>query len=313
MVEQFTLQNLRSGKTIEFTKSTGQYIIDSVDWGVPSVEPITYRVPFQIGKVLSGVVTGSRPINIVGYVIPNYDIVPNIGMKWNDYYRTLEQTIESAKDELNKTINILDDVLIQVGEYEIKARPSETVRYSIEEDENNDVLCMFTIDLVAYSPLFVKKEKQIIDMSSVEGAFKFPLIIPEDKGIIMGVRKKIVNVGIVNNSDVPVGCSIFVTFLSSFQGDLYVRNINTQEYVGVVGLDAVRNDVLEIITNIGDEDIILNADGTKHSIISKLANGSVFLQMERGKNYYTYETSDSVLDAEIRIEFQELYNNFKEM
>ena len=45
--------NTDTQEEIELNKGgNGRFVLDSIDWDMPTIEQETYRVPFQIGKTL---------------------------------------------------------------------------------------------------------------------------------------------------------------------------------------------------------------------------------------------------------------------
>ena len=56
MIQELQIINKVNGQQLSLARDgSTQYILDEIDWDVPSVSFSTYRVPFQIGASLSGV------------------------------------------------------------------------------------------------------------------------------------------------------------------------------------------------------------------------------------------------------------------
>ena len=71
MVQEIKIQNTVTGKSLKINKSDRPFILQSVNWDTPAVTMESYRVPFQIGETLSGVMVGTRKPTITGYIVSN--------------------------------------------------------------------------------------------------------------------------------------------------------------------------------------------------------------------------------------------------
>ena len=70
MIQELQIINKVNGQQLSLARDgSTQYVLDEIDWDVPSVSFSTYRVPFQIGVSLSGVELGTRQPSITGYII----------------------------------------------------------------------------------------------------------------------------------------------------------------------------------------------------------------------------------------------------
>ena len=68
--------NTDTQEEIELNKGgNGRFVLDSIDWDMPTIEQETYRVPFQIGKTLEGMTVGTRKPSLVGYVVADTAII----------------------------------------------------------------------------------------------------------------------------------------------------------------------------------------------------------------------------------------------
>ena len=300
MIQELQIINKVNGQQLSLARDgSTQYVLDEIDWDVPSVSFSTYRVPFQIGVSLSGVELGTRQPSITGYIVSSVDGRAFLGKSWNEFLEAQLQDIEQKKYELNKTITPLQDIRVIVGDYFIEGRPSSAVKFSNKENENNEVLCMFTIDINCFSPMFrLNKGKQTV-LAQVQPKFRFPWILKET-GNIMGVvsNQKIINV--INDGDCDIG--------------------------GIIKLEAVggtvqEGDYLLINTKIGEENVIhhhvnyLSTGKPKdENVLADVIEGSTFFQFKQGSNLYGYSVEQgSDVFVNLTIDMDELFLNLKGM
>lgn len=320
MIQELQIINKVNGQQLSLARDgSTQYVLDEIDWDVPSVSFSTYRVPFQIGVSLSGVELGTRKPSITGYVVSRVHGREFLGRGWNEFLEAQLQDVEQKKYELNRVINPLQEIRIVVGEYFIDGRPSNAVKFSNKENENNEVLCMFTIDVDCFSPMFrLNKGKQTV-LARVQPKFRFPWILKET-GNIMGVmsNQKIINV--INDGDCDIGGIIKFEAIGGTVKNPTIFNVDTQEQF-MIRLALDEGDYLLINTKIGEENVIhhdANYFGTGQSkdenVIGDVLEGSSFLQFKQGSNLYGYSVEESSdVFVNLTIDMDELFLNLKGM
>ena len=131
---------MKTNDILEFVADKPPFIIDTIDWDMPSVSMDSYRVPFQVGTTLSGVTVGTRKPTVTGYITANLEQEEIIGMTWKEYFEKQEKAIQENKMKLDKLISVYQDVLIIVGEYFLKARPTQSPKYSTDISLSNFIL-----------------------------------------------------------------------------------------------------------------------------------------------------------------------------
>lgn len=312
MIESIDIINKTLSESLSMTSDSGGYILDNIDWGMPSVSFNQYRVPFQIGETLDSVVIGTRIITITGYVIS--DLYPDADT-WEEYNKVQEKDIEDKKLYLDRIFNVNQDIQINVGEYQIVGRPTQFPRYSINEDENNEVLCVYTVEIQCYSPMFTKGEKAYT-MIGVDKAFHFPLIIPINKGVIFGVRTRVQALIVKNDGDVETGMILTVEAVTGDVINPKVYNIQTNESIEFVGLTLHKGDRLTVNTNIGEESAVhYDSDNrTNNSVVGKMSVDSKFLRIPQGVSFLMYDLeNETFLNSNITISFFEQYANIRGM
>lgn len=320
MIQELQIINKVNGQQLSLARDgSTQYVLDEIDWDVPSVSFSTYRVPFQVGVSLYGVELGTRKPSITGYVISTINGKNFIGKGWNEFLEAQLQDIEQKKYELNRVINPLQEIRIVVGEYFIDGRPSNAVKFSSKENENNEVLCMFTIDVDCFSPMFrLNKGKQTV-LAKVQPKFRFPLILKET-GNIMGVvfNQKIINV--INDGDCDIGGIIKLEAVGGVVKNPTIFNVYTQEQF-MIRLTLQDGDYLLINTKIGEENVIhhhanyLSTGKQKdENAIGDVLEGSSFLQFKQGSNLYGYSVEEgSEVFVNLTIDMDEQFLNLKGM
>lgn len=314
MIKQLSIQNMTTNDILEFVADKPPFIIDTIDWDMPSVSMDSYRVPFQVGTTLSGVTVGTRKPTVTGYITANLEQEEIIGMTWKEYFEKQEKAIQENKMKLDKLISVYQDVLIIVGEYFLKARPTQSPKYSTDMKENNEVLCYFSLEFECYNPLFYKGSKHV-NLAAISGGFHFPLIIPPEK-IMFGEIFRRQSINIENSGDADVGCIIRIKANGGVVKNPKIYNVNTNEFLEFDGVTLDNGDYITIKTDIGEENAIKHdiSTATDISIIGNLKSKSSFFQIKQGSNFYAYSVAeDYVNNIEVSIEFTERYFNLKGM
>lgn len=291
MIKQITVTNKVTGKEILISMLSSRYVLDYVDWDTPSVSQSTYRVPMQIGKSLSGVTVNTRKPTIYGYVVADLSGTDVLGMTMKEYYELQERMIEEEKEELNRFISIFQDITIEADGYFLDARPTSPVKFATNETENNEVMCAFSIDVECYNPMFYQNSK-IVNMSTVQGMFHFPLIIPEESGVVFGEVLRRQAIGIENTGDAKVGCTITIAASGGSVADPRFYNVNTGEYIGFEGVTIQDGEYIVITTETAEENVIKHSSSSDVPIVSKLTSGSKFLKIEQGGDLYAYDVNE---------------------
>ena len=320
MIQELQIINKVNGQQLSLAMDgSTQYVLDEVDWDVPSVSFSEYRVPFQIGVSLYGTEIGTRKPSITGYVVSKVHGMEFLGKGWNEFLEAQLQDVEQKKYELNRVINPLQDIRVIVGDYFIEGRPSSAVKFSSKENENNEVLCMFTIDINCFSPMFrLNKGKQTV-LAMVQPKFRFPWILKET-GNIMGIvsNNKIVNV--INDGGCDIGGIIKLEAVVGTVQNPTIFNVDTQEQF-MIRLKLLEGDYLLINTKIGEENVIhhhvnyLSTGKSKdENVIADVIEGSTFFQFKQGSNLYGYSVEQgSNAFVNLTIDMDELFFNLKGM
>ena len=289
-----------------------------MDWDTPSISNESYRIPFQIGETISSTVVGTRKPKLTGYVVSN-KLIPT-GTTWENYYKEQEKDIIGFKTRLNSFLNIYDDYEIIAGDYYLKCRLNEPIKYSVKESENNEVLCLFTAEFTCYNPMFFEVERSKSEFRHIDKRFHFPLTIPQETGIIIGVEELSVTKTIENTGDVKAG---FIAVMKVINGEVKhpaLRNLTTGEQIKVfdsVVVDSFETeDYIVINTNNGEENIYYydSSEEKTKDLIGEITLDSVFFQLQKGENIVMYEVDDSSTgQLEVTLYYDNQYFNIGAM
>lgn len=314
MINKVNILNMKTGAEIEINAKGNVFVLDEIDWDSPSVSMETYRVPFQVGQTLAGVMVGTRKPTITGYVIADMSKENILGMSWEQYYEIQEQKIEESKVILDRFVSIYQDVRIEANGFYLNARPTQPPKYSNKEEENNQILCYFQLEFECYNPMFYGESKTV-ELATSISKFHFPLVIPPEK-VIFGEIMRRKSISIENTGDSNAGCVIKVIANGGVVRDPKIYNVNTGDYIGFENVTLEDGDYITITTDIGEENAIKHiASSAKDvSIVGSVIVGSRYIQIEQGKNFYAYEVSEEYKNnIEVSVMFTEKFFNIRGM
>lgn len=313
MVSEIRITNNVTSAKIVLAEVTGNYILESVDWGTPQIETQSYSVPFQIGETWLGTGIGVREVVITGHVIADLEYVQITGMKESEYYEELRHDIEEAKGNLNKVINVFQEITLCTCGYCIDGFPISPVKYSNAENENNDILCRFEILVKCYRPMFYRDPKQY-RFYDVEKRLVFPLILVENESLF-GIINTQKTLKVYNEGDTEAGAEIILKAITVVHNPV-IYKVNTNESITLQGITMAQGDTLRIITEKGEENAVLHtvSDSEDRNMIGYVTNDSTWFQFSQGETIVSYRASEGgVIDADVTVRILEKYFNIKEM
>lgn len=313
MVRGINIRNVVTGESIDITKTSDMFVLDSIDWDAPAVTMNTYRTPFQVGESLSGVTIGKRFPLLTGYVVSRVENVSLTGKTWDEYYALQEEGINQNKKILDKIFNVGEDVVITANGYMLNARPSTPVKYSTYEQENNEVICLFTVSFECFEPMFYR-DSVTVDLASVSEAFEFPFEIPVE-GIIFGEIMQRQSVTIENDGDIDVGCEIIVRASGGVVEDPRIYDVYSGEFIEFSGVSLSDGDYIVITTETKEEGAIKHSlESGDVSIVGQIVEDSTFLKIRKGSSLYTYQVDEEHQNnVEVSISFTPKYYNIEGM
>lgn len=254
MVSQFTLSNKENGSSITFGQTTSSeclYKDNGVDWGSAPATHNTFSYPSQLGEYISSTSVRGRDISITGFVY----YLPSDAEKAVVPPQDLEQycytKMNKKKELLNNIVNPTQVVRLEIGGYYIEGKPSKSIVYGSDVESNNQYFCSFLITVFCNNPMFRKITLPNTILSGTRPAFRFPLIFPQGKGIIMGIRSSYRLIAIENEGNVPTGGIIWMKSNGTIVNPT-VTNLETGEFI-TVNKTMVEGEIIEINTNDGNE------------------------------------------------------------
>lgn len=315
MIGQLNITNMVTGEAIDFLASSGNYLIDEIDWGGVNVVQNTYKVPQQVGESLESVDVGTRPIVIYGTIIGTSP-TKTLGMKWSEVYAQREENLNDAKYALDRLISVYEDIAIEANGYAITGRPTIPVKYSTTSTENNQVMCKFEIDVLCSDPLFDGADK-VVQLAYLQNKFHFPFgSASPNNPIVFGEMVRTGTALCENNGDAPVGCTIVMGASGGTVTNPAIRNVGTGETIGFSGLTLEDGDTLTITTGTNEENVIHHiSDETKDvNVIANLTTESTFIQIPKGGAYITYDVDEEYQNnVDVKIYYTEQYFNIRGM
>lgn len=297
MVEEITLRKISNSEEIHMDMvTTPGYILKSVDWGTIKGTHNTYKYLNQIGVSVNNTSLGTRDIEIEGWVVAQH-----------------ERDMTEKKAALNAFINPQEPLDLLYDDYKIQFNPDNTVKYSINYAENNDVVCKFQIVGTAHDPMFVDSIENRLNFATTTAGFHFPLVIspqlPEG-GVVFGSRTDSLIATVINKGSVPTGMRIVFKAKGSVSNPKLI-NVETQEQL-LISKDLVSEEEIEINTIVGSKRVrgrIGETSPFTNYFVYKTLD-STWIQLAVGKNLFRYDADNGLDNLEVFVYFQ---NRFLEV
>lgn len=214
MIDSIILKNTKTGQRLNINKHQGEYWLDEVDLGVVDSSGNTFKFIDQVGETLVSTSLLTRSISISGWVASEN-----------------EQLVKNQKVMLNRFVNPRIPIELWIGEYKLTFSPKTSIKYAVGS-ENNEVICKFLITGTAYDPMFTTNEKQV-QVAYIDKRFRFPLILPKDTGILMGVRQPSLIALVINDGALPTGYKIEFTASAGSVVNPKLFDIGSQQYIKI--------------------------------------------------------------------------------
>ena len=296
MVEEITLRKVKTSEELSLDMvSAPGFLLKSVDWGTIKSTHHTYRYVNQIGKTVTGTSLETREVTIEGWIVA-----------------TNEASMSSYKRVLNRFVNPQEALDLFYKEYQIRFLPDETVKYSINYAENNDIICKFQILGTCPNPLFSDKVEQISTFATTTAHFHFPLAMSADmpeRGTVFGKRTESLIASVVNTGSVPVGMRIVFKANGLVVKPKLVK-VDTQEQL-LINKTLVADEEVIVNTNVGEKGVkgrVGNGEFTNYYMYRDL--DSAWLQLTTDENLFRYDADEGLDNLEVFVYF---YNRFLEV
>lgn len=288
MIESIVLENLSIGTSLPINISNREYVLDSADFGTIQSSRNTYKYINQVGVYVTGTTLESRTINIIGWVVADS-----------------QADMTRRKNFLNRFVNPLQQLRLHYEEYQIDGLPTKTISYGTDINTNNEVLCKFMISLFCPDPLFHTENGTNVLIADWLPKFHFPLIIPKDKGIIMGLRSPASITTLNNDGSMP--CGFVVTFeASGTVKNPYILNILTQEKIRLVETMEA-GETLRVSTVPNNKTVKKISDGVETNAFNLLDLSSTFFSLPVGETYIRYGAEEGVVNLSVEVYYDTGY------
>ena len=298
MVENIILRRKKNSEELVLDMvSTPDYILSTVDWGSIKGTHHSYKYVNQVGISVTNTSLETREISIEGWIVA-----------------TSESHMTMLKRKLNRFVNPQETISLFYSKYMIDFIPDESIKYSANISENNEVVCKFRIVGTCPNPLFSDNVENRLNFVTTEPHFHFPLIFSKDSpdgGIIFGKRMESLIINLVNEGSVPVGMRIVFKAQGTVVNPSLI-NVNTQEELTIIKTLTAGEEV-EVNTNIGEKRItgkVGNGDYANYFMYKDV--DSPWLQLEVGDNVFRYDAEEGINNLDVFVYFQNRYLEVQE-
>jgi hypothetical protein len=158
------------------------------------------------------------------------------------------------------------------------------------------------VSIICPDPYFKDAQLIVDDISKIVKRFYFPFSIEYDDPIPFSEIEIERITDVFNASESKCGIEIVIDFIGSVNR-LEIKNVGTNETFTIVH-PFLANDVVTLVTNEGRKSINLNRNGVINNLFPKVVKGSVFFQLNRGDNYFSYLADYGDSDANISIVYK---------
>lgn len=285
MVESIVLVNSSLGTSLPLNMGAQDFVLESIDWGSIESSSRTYKFINQVGVYVTGTTLESRTISILGWVVAEN-----------------ATTMAERKRFLNSFVNPLQRLEMQYNEYKIEGIPDTTIKYGTDMENNNEVMCKFLINMFCPDPMFYTQTGAYVSVATWTPKFRFPLVFPKTKGIIMGLRSPSTIAEVVNSGALP--CGMVITLEAS--GEVVnpkLIDINSQKYIRLLHTMPA-DEVIQISTVDNNKTIRKIVSGASTNVFNYLDfQNSTFLQLAVGTNYLRYDADSGLNNLSVTIRF----------
>lgn len=276
MIESITLKNLVTNQSILIDKTTSDWVLGEIDLGTVEGSHHSYKYVNQVGVYIDSTSLEERAVSIPGWVIgENFD-----DMKDN---MTILNRLVNPQHELELTL---------FDQYVLRFKPDYSIKYATPYEENNEVLCQFLIQGTCADPMFSTKSGILTQIASILPKFHFPLIIPQGKGIILGLRQPDLLATIVNDGDIDTGMVIEFSCNTTVVNPSLLH-VGTQEFVKI-NKTITPGETITVSTVSGNKYVRGYHDGQTENYFKYWDWDSTWLQMYRGVNVLKYDADEGV-------------------
>ena len=285
MIESITLKNLVTNQSILIDKTTSDWVLGEIDLGTVEGSHHSYKYVNQVGVYIDSTSLEERAVSIPGWVI---------GENFAD--------MKNNMTVLNRLVNPQHELeLTLFDRYVLRFKPDYSIKYATPYEENNEVLCQFLIQGTCADPMFSTKSGILTQIARILPKFHFPLIIPQGKGIILGLRQPDLLATIVNDGDIDTGMVIEFSCNTTVVNPSLLH-VGTQEFVKI-NKTITPGETITVSTVSGNKYVRGYHDGQTENYFKYWDWDSTWLQMYRGVNVLKYDADEGVDGLAVSVTF----------
>lgn len=278
-----------TGQSFTMAEDAEDYVLDQdgLDLGsVTATHNMTQYIDL-IGKHLDSTVLAPRDLNIVGWIIG----------------KDLDE-IKKRKLVLDKAVNPLYNIKLEIGNYAINFRPDTSIQFSKEWDYNNSYMCKFQIQGTAPMPLFLLKDYSTYRQNAEKKSdFHFPFSIPKNKGVRFGYFPFESIRNMPNEGDVESGMIIYLTAGQTAIKNPVITNITTGDVIKFE-MTLAPGEKLVVNTQLGQQTATLIQGSLETNAMKYLTiDSDIDMALALGFNNISIEADTGEDDMKINIEF----------
>lgn len=285
MRDKFNIKLISNNKTLDISENTSYKLIE-----IEGIE----KSEFELNTVSNAQYDGS--------------VVVNKRLKNRPIYIKVDYNGDKKEIERKKLISFFNPknsgvLIISYGDME-RSIVYEIEGFNCKLTNIHDDLT-FMVDFLCPNPYLRDIIESKINIALWKGVFKFPLTIPKNIGIIVGLREPSLIVNVNNTGDVKCGVIIEFKALGTVSKPSLL-NVNTGEYIKI-NKSMVAGEVITVNTNIGSKKIMQILNGVETNILNYIDLDSTFLQLNVGDNLFRYDAEANLNNLEVSIYYNPYY------
>lgn len=278
-----------TGQTFIIAEDSDDYVLDQdgLDLGTVSATHNMTQYIDLVGKHLDSTVLSPRDISIVGWII-GFDLYE----------------IKKKKVLLDKAINPMYEIRLEIGNYALNFRPDTSIQFSREWDYNNGYMVKFQIQGTAPMPLFLLKDYETYRKNVEKRSdFHFPFSIPKNKGVKFGYFPLESIRTMPNDGDVESGMVITLTAGAIATKNPAIKNLTTNEIIKF-NMTLNMGEKLIVDTQLGNQTATLVQGSLKTNAMKYLTiESDIDMVLALGFNKLSVEADTGEDDLDVNVEF----------
>lgn len=275
-----------NGEILTLTGNEPIYqVIDIIGLNPPNAQINTSTIVGLDGAVYNSAKLEAR--NIVLTIKINGDIEAN-RLQLYKFFRTKEKCVFYYT---NGTLDVSIEGYVETVECGL---------FTNDEQAQISIICPY--------PYFKALSEILQDSSNVMPQFVFPFSINIDDPIIISTISTSGGIIVFNAAESETGAIIEID-ISNSVSSIELKNTNTGDDL-ILNYAFQANDKVVINTNKGQKSVMLIRSGVISNLFSALQPGSVFFQLQVGRNYFEYLANNVANSPNLHVLFR-YYNIYR--